>query len=838
MSRSAGSPTVSRPASAGQALHELVVHRVHHDRPRAGAALLARQPERRAGHALRSLVQVRRGSDDRRVLAAHLGERRSGVGTLLEGARDPPAHLGRARERHAVHGGLHERAAGGGTALNHVEHARREPRRAGDLPEDRARPGRLLRGLEHHRVAGDQRRARHVDGERRGEVERRDHGEHAVGPKNVGVALALHEAVERPHVALVVLHQVGVGGDQVHRLLHLEDRLRPRLARLEAHHRGELEVALADPRGHRPHALAALRVGACCASPRRPPGRVHRARDQRRRRVVRAAGHLAVTGGVEALERLARASARRHRPDAAAAPRRRPARPPAAPRTPRRSSRAQSAARVGEAGAHRTAWQAGSLSGSSPRHRSSMPMRGRLPRLDQRAARVEAAAGRDARRVGRLAGEDLLVHLLDLGHHRQQRARVRVARLAQDLLRRALLHDPAQVHDGHAVGHVPGEPEVVGHHEDPHVGLAHELQHQRQDLPADRGVEARHRLVGHEQARVQDHRPGDDHALALAARDLVRVAGEELLGRPQARAREPLGHELLLVAGQLLDAHALGHGLVDRLPGVQRTRGVLEDHLRGAPVLAQRAAVVAERLAANADLAGERPLQPHDRARERGLAAAGLADQGHDLAAVHGEVHAVHRARHAVAALELDLEAAHLEQGAVRCRPMPSALTPAPGRRGRGCRQRRGRAGGPQLDRNRRAHLDRRRAARVERAAGRQVARVGRVAGEPGRRHPERLVADHREGARERARVRVGGRGEHLAARPLLDHAPRVHHGQPLAHRGERREVVRDEDGRQPEALLEVLEQPQHLRLDHHVERGGGLVGDQEARLACQRRAR
>ena len=38
-----------------------------------------------------------------------------------------------------------------------------------------------------------------------------------------------------------------------------------------------------------------------------------------------------------------------------------------------------------------------------------------------------------------------------------------------------------------------------------------------------------------------------------------------------------------------------------------------------------------------------------------------------------------------------------------------------------------------------------------------------------------------------------------------------------------------------PSALLEVLEQAQHLRLDHHVERRRRLVGDQQPRLAGQR---
>ena len=52
-----------------------------------------------------------------------------------------------------------------------------------------------------------------------------------------------------------------------------------------------------------------------------------------------------------------------------------------------------------------------------------------------------------------------------------------------------------------------------------------------------------------------------------------------------------------------------------------------------------------------------------------------------------------------------------------------------------------------------------------------------------------------------------------------------------LADGRERREVVGDEDHRQPEVALELLEQLEHLGLHHHVERRGRLVGDQQAGL-------
>ena len=48
-------------------------------------------------------------------------------------------------------------------------------------------------------------------------------------------------------------------------------------------------------------------------------------------------------------------------------------------------------------------------------------------------------------------------------------------------------------------------------------------------------------------------------------------------------------------------------------------------------------------------------------------------------------------------------------------------------------------------------------------------------------------------------------------------------------------EVVGDEHDRHPVARLHLLKQLQDLRLRRHVERGGGLVGNEQARVAGKR---
>src|SRR5439155_4340968 len=110
----------------GQPLDELVVHVGGDDRARAGAALLAREAEGRPRDALDRLVEIGSPGDDRRILAAHLDERRSRIRTLLEPPGDRAPDLRRAGEGDAVDVGLRERPAGLAAAVDDVHDALRK----------------------------------------------------------------------------------------------------------------------------------------------------------------------------------------------------------------------------------------------------------------------------------------------------------------------------------------------------------------------------------------------------------------------------------------------------------------------------------------------------------------------------------------------------------------------------------------------------------------------------------------------------------------------------------------------------------------------------------------
>ena len=102
-----------------------------------------------------------------------------------------------------------------------------------------------------------------------------------------------------------------------------------------------------------------------------------------------------------------------------------------------------------------------------------------------------------------------------------------------------------------------------------------------------------------------------------------------------------MGHQGFLIAGHLVDAQPLGHGLVHRVPGVEGARRVLQHQLDAATVGLERPRGVAEDAAQVDHASPGRWDQPEDRPGQRRLAAAGLADQGEDLALLHGQAHAV-----------------------------------------------------------------------------------------------------------------------------------------------------------------------------------------------------
>ena len=124
------------------------------------------------------------------------------------------------------------------------------------------------------------------------------------------------------------------------------------------------------------------------------------------------------------------------------------------------------------------------------------------------------------------------------------------------------------------------------------------------------------------------------------------------------------------------------------------------------------------------------------------------------------------------------------------------------------------------------------RAAGVEPAAARRVRRRRQVTGQQDPLAP--LLDDrvgHRDGAHQRARVGVQRLLVQVVGRRLLDQRPEVHDADDVADVPDDGEVVGDDQVGEPEPLLQLLEQVEHLRLHADVERGDRLVGDEQVRL-------
>ena len=302
-----------------------------------------------------------------------------------------------------------------------------------------------------------------------------------------------------------------------------------------------------------------------------------------------------------------------------------------------------------------------------------------------------------------------------------------------------------------------------------------QLAQQVDDLRLHRHVERGGRLVEDEEAWLEDHGAGDGDALALAPGEFVWIAIAERgiqSHLPQCLVDETVTRRRR--GADAVDAEAFADDLRDGHARRQRAERILEDDLHLAAQRPQPLAGHAVQLEpAEADPALAR-LQAEQGQAQRRLARAALAHHADRLALAHGETHAVDR---------LDVGDRAPQQPAADRKPHANVL---------------------------RLHHD-----------GGVRAR--------GARHRARLGGEQAPG------VGVTGRLEDRAGRARLDDLARAHHAHALGHLADDPEVVGDEQQRHAELRLQRAEQREDLGLDGDVERGGGLVGDEQIGLVGQR---
>ena len=99
-------------------------------------------------------------------------------------------------------------------------------------------------------------------------------------------------------------------------------------------------------------------------------------------------------------------------------------------------------------------------------------------------------------------------------------------RRGEDLLDRSLLDDLAAVHDADHVGDAAHDAEIVGDEQQAHAEPGADFRQQGQDLRLHGDIERRGRLVRDQEIGLVGQRHRDHDALALAAGQLMRIAGE------------------------------------------------------------------------------------------------------------------------------------------------------------------------------------------------------------------------------------------------------------------------------------------------------------------------
>ena len=270
--------------------------------------------------------------------------------------------------------------------------------------------------------------------------------------------------------------------------------------------------------------------------------------------------------------------------------------------------------------------------------------------------------------------------------------------------------------------------------------------------------------------------------------------------------------------------------------------GFWKDDLEAAHVLLGAARERRERAAVELDRAARRRIEAEQRARERRLAAARLADQPERLAGPDRGAHAVERMDRLPVLVELLGEGVDGDQGRGRAVDLDRPLELG----GRGTRQlarvlvevaaaRMRRAG--QLERRllRRADRLREPATGREHATRQVLADRRQEPGDAVEATPVLARAAPGDAADQPDGVGVARVVEHGLDRALLDEPARVEHPHALAHLPDHAEVVADEQHGGVEVGLQRGDQVEHLGLDRRVEPGRRLVENQEHRILGER---
>ena len=258
------------------------------------------------------------------------------------------------------------------------------------------------------------------------------------------------------------------------------------------------------------------------------------------------------------------------------------------------------------------------------------------------AARIEGTAGRRIEGRRQFASQaNALAAIFGPRRRRRgkKRPRIGVLRFGIEHVLGRDLDRPAEIHDHHPVRHMFHHRQVVADEDIGEVQPLLEIGEKIEDLRLDRDVEGRDRLVENEDLRLQHERAGDRDALALAAREHMRIS--PIMFRPQANlGKHRFGFRPPFCSRQLgVDLQRLFQDRADLLAWIESAIGILEDDLddRAQAFGIASGAARRDRHAIDDELAFARGFDHRQDAGEGRLSAPRFPDNGEGLALLNRE---------------------------------------------------------------------------------------------------------------------------------------------------------------------------------------------------------
>ena len=96
------------------------------------------------------------------------------------------------------------------------------------------------------------------------------------------------------------------------------------------------------------------------------------------------------------------------------------------------------------------------------------------------------------------------------------------------------------------------------------------------------------------------------------------------------------------------------------------------------------------------------------------------------------------------------------------------------------------------------------------------------------------LASDRGNGAQQGAGIRMLGAVENLIDGGVFHHLPAIHHHHTVGDARNHAQIMGDPNDRHAKFLLQILHQLNNLCLNGHIQRCGGLIGDQKVGLTGQ----